>query len=151
MKIYGLMLYLFIYKSFSKLPFAFYDNFLAVWRVGYMRCNAWGPINIGPTEGFEIIWSEKVGLNMHGGPKTVKTWKGPLEQAWWAQNSRHKPFASFFCVWVFVAKKFRFIYGDERAKINYIYKYFPAGNWSPKPTFVRRPLGGAEFFSLMSA
>ena len=31
---------------------------------------------------------------------------------------------------------------------DYIYKYFPAGNWSKFPTFVRGPLGGAEVFSI---
>ena len=47
-----------------------------------------------------------------------------------------------------VVKKKLFIYGDDRAKLNYIYKYFPAGNWSKFPTFVRGPLGGAGFFSI---
>ena len=44
-----------------------------------MRCSAWRPINIGPTESLEIIWGEKVGLNMHGGPKDLKTRKGQFK------------------------------------------------------------------------
>ena len=47
-----------------------------------------------------------------------------------------------------VAKKIRFIYGDERAKVKSIYKYSRTGNLSSESTFACPPMGVAGFLSV---
>ncbi len=45
---------------------------------------------------FRNHWCDKVGLNMHGGPKGVKTRKGPFKQTWRVQTfSRKIPKSGF--------------------------------------------------------